>query len=98
MIVTVTERWRIVSDAHCWTIEQRSRSKRKPRRGVGPLEHSWEARTYHETLPLAAKRLGETLSRDDPMETDDLSIALEKVAYWHKQVAEAIEGRSHADK
>jgi len=95
VIVQISERWRIISDDHSWTIQQRSAGLVKVKKAGRPPEVRWNSLTYHATFSAAAKHLAEQFARADKTTTDDLGVALEKVADWHKRVAEAVEGKTH---
>jgi hypothetical protein len=82
MIITITERWRIKSDRHCWSTEQRSKSKT----GTPPV-YSWKGTTFHDSLPAAIKWMGELFAREDPLETDSLVEALNRVSAIHEEIA-----------
>lgn len=72
MIITVTPKYRIQSEAHSWAITEHKGT----RKDNG--EPRWETVSWHENIPNAICALSERLIREDPLETDSLAEALDR--------------------
>jgi len=86
VIITITDRWRIKSNPHCWMTELRSKSKSAAGPNKPPA-FTWNAQTFHDSLPAAVKWLGEHFAREDYLETDSLEEALNRVSAIHEDIA-----------
>jgi hypothetical protein len=55
VIIEVNDKWRIVSDEHCWAVQERRNPNRKYRDGWRSVE--WHARPHEALRSLSERRL-----------------------------------------